>query len=60
MRDGMIEERIAYINNEYEQKKALRDKEEMQTLIKEQKPDISKQQAPKQKPDNEQGYRRGM
>jgi len=58
MRDGTIEERIAYINNEYEQKKALRDKEE--PLTKEQKPDISKQQTPKQKPDNEQGYIMGM
>jgi len=58
MRDGTIEQRIDYINKEYEQRKALRDKEETQT--KEQKPDISKQQAPKQKPDNEQGYIMGM
>jgi len=60
MRDGTIEQRIDYINKEYEQKKALRDKEEMQTQTKEQKPDISKQQTPKQKPDNEQGYIMGM
>jgi len=54
MRDGTVEEKIAYITKEYEQRKALRDKEETQT--KEQKPDIGKQQTPNQKPDNEQGY----
>lgn len=54
MRDGTVEEKIAYITKEYEQRKAIRDKEETQT--KEQKSDIGKQQAPNQKPDNEQGY----
>jgi hypothetical protein len=54
MRDGTVEEKIAYINKEYEQRKALRDKEEIQT--KEHKPEITKQQDPKQKPDTEQGY----
>ena len=49
MRDGTIEDRINYISKEYEQRKAERDKEE--TQIKEQKPEISKQQGLKQKPD---------
>lgn len=59
MRDGTIDERIAYIKKEYEQRKALRDKDTIkeQTQIKEQKPDILKQateQKPTQKPDT--GY----
>ena len=56
MRDGTVQERIAYINKEYEQRKALRDH-----ATKEQKPDISKQapeQKPEQKPDT--GYSQGM
>ena len=54
MRDGTIEQRIAYITKEYEKRKALRDKKEIQT--KEQKPEISKQQELKQKPDTGHGY----
>jgi hypothetical protein len=56
MRDGTVEERIAYVNKEYEKRKAIRDKEEIQT--KEQKPETTKQQELKQKPDT--GYSSGM
>jgi hypothetical protein len=58
MRDGTVEQKIAYITKEYEQRKAQRDKEESQT--KEEKTDISKLQTPKQKPDNEKGYGIGL
>jgi hypothetical protein len=54
MQDGTVEEKVAYITKECEQRKAIRDKEETQTQ--EQKPEISKQQDIKQKPDNGQSY----
>lgn len=52
MRDGTVEQRVAYITKEYEKRKAQQDKKETQ----EQKTDISKQQIPKQKPDTEHGH----
>ena len=54
MRDGTLEERAAYVNKEYEKRKGIRDKEEIQT--KEQKPEITKQQELKQKPYNGHSY----
>ncbi len=65
MRDGTIEERIAYINKEYEQRKSLRDtgKEQTRTKEQQQKPDTLKQapeQKPTQKPDTDYGYGMGM
>lgn len=54
MRDGTIEERMAYITKQYEEQKAALDKTETQKQ--EQKPEL--RQEPKQKPDTEHG--RGM
>jgi uncharacterized protein with NRDE domain len=66
MTEGTIEQRIAYINKEYDQREALQEKksreqEQSQNKIQEQKPDILKQapqQKNTQKPDT--GYNYGM
>ena len=65
MTEGTIEQRIAYINKEYDQREALQEKkskeqEQSQNKNQEQKPDILKQapeQKPIQKPDPSYNYR---
>ena len=59
IRDGTIEERIAYISKQYDKKKALKEKKEI-GQVKEQKPEITVEKKTEQKPKNENKTKRGM